>query len=121
MQTQALPPVLPHKRYQAFKLAVELACQINEAKVGGGQGALRDQVRRAANSVALNIAEGAGRAGNDRLAFFRIARASACETSAAIELLEAFGALSPQVASETQHLCDRLYALLTKMAELDRP
>ena len=47
---------------------------------------LRSQVRRAMVSVALNIAEGGGRAGRDRQHHVPIAYASAREVSAGLEI-----------------------------------
>ena len=51
--------------------------------------ALTDQLKRAASSVALNIAEGNRRAGQDRLQFFRIAAGSAAEVRAAMDVARA--------------------------------
>ena len=49
------------------------------AKVPGKFKSLENQVIRSASSVAVNVAEGAGRTGRDRIHYFRIAYASAKE------------------------------------------
>ncbi len=49
------------------------------------------QLRRAANSVVLNLAEGSGSAGRVRLARYRTALGSARETMACLQTAEAFG------------------------------
>ena len=52
---------------------------------------LKDQIRRAASSILLNLAEGSGRWGKrDKTSFYRTSRASACECVAALDLFEAY-------------------------------
>ena len=49
---------------------------------------LKDQLRRAASSIVLNIAEGSGKwTKKDKINFYRIARASAHECSGALDLI----------------------------------
>lgn len=60
---------------------------------------LRDQLRRAAVSTVLNIAEGAGEfSPKEKARFYRIARRSASECLAIIDLLKEF--VAPHAASE---------------------
>ena len=54
---------------------------------------LEDQVRRAATSVALNIAEGSGSRGKNRGARYATALGSARETVACLEVARALGYL----------------------------
>ncbi|HEU0031686.1 MAG TPA: four helix bundle protein [Kofleriaceae bacterium] len=71
---------------------------------------LADQVRRAANSVILNVGEGARRAGRDPRRFFTIAHGSANEIQSGLDLAEAWG-----VALHAEHarqLLDRELGLL---------
>ncbi len=74
---------------------------------------LADQMRRAANSTALNIAEADGRAGKDRVNRFRIARGSALEVGAAVRLSVAWGYVPEAPAAED--LLDRLAAMLWRL------
>jgi four helix bundle protein len=70
------------------------------------------QVRRAASSVALNLAEGFGAAaGNSRLRF-ESARGSLYETQAGIRVAIAWGYLSPEGTTEALAAVDRLGARL---------
>jgi len=54
---------------------------------------LVDQLTRAIESVALNLAEGAGRAGRDKAFHYNVAYGSAGEAGTAIRLLAAYGVL----------------------------
>jgi four helix bundle protein len=74
---------------------------------------LRQQTMRAVKSVALNVAEGAALAGRARARFFRTARASLVEVTAAYELAELLGEAVP--TSEVAELADHIYAMLTKL------
>jgi len=75
--------------------------------------ALTDQLKRAASSVALNIAEGNRRAGQDRLQFFRIAAGSAAEVRAAMDVARAWGHIEASPAVETD--LDRVLAILWRL------
>ena len=74
---------------------------------------LADQLRRAASSVVLNIAEGNRRAGRDRLQFFRIAAGSAAEVRAALDVARAWGMVG--AAPEAEAELDRVLAMLWRL------
>ena len=76
--------------------------------------ALSDQVRRAAVSVASNIAEGAGRAGNkDYAHFIAIARGSLFETMTQLEGAEMLGYIT--LSDELKNLAAEIGRMLTSM------
>ena len=75
--------------------------------------ALADQLRRAGSSVALNIAEGNRRTGQDRLQFFRIAAGSAAEVRAALEVAQAWGSIDTAQVAEAE--IDRVLAMLWRL------
>jgi len=75
--------------------------------------ALADQLRRAASSVVLNIAEGNRRTGKDRLHFFRIAAGSAAEVRAVLDVARAWGMVGAAPAAEAD--LDRVLAMLWKL------
>lgn len=75
--------------------------------------ALADQLRRAASSVVLNIAEGNRRAGKDRAHFFRIAAGSAAEVRAALDVARAWGMIGVTSAAEAE--LDRVLAMLWRL------
>ncbi len=74
---------------------------------------LHRQIRRAASSVALNLSEGAERAGKDRLHLYRVARGSAREVETALQLSVAWGDLKCEDVSAPLQTLDRLLALLS--------
>ena len=80
---------------------------------GGG---LREQLRRAAASVVLNIAEGDARGGNDRAALFRIAYASAKEVSAAVRLAGDAELAAREHVDALLRALDRVQALTWRLA-----
>jgi len=78
-------------------------------------GDLHRQLKRAACSMTLNIAEGSKRSGRDRRHAWRIACGSAEEVRVALRTAVAWGDLEPgQVASALERL-DRVVAMLWTM------
>ncbi len=73
---------------------------------------LASHLRRAATSIALNIAEGNGRSGKDRLQFFRIARGSALEVQASLHLAVAWGHVELIAVERPHTLIDNILAML---------
>lgn len=70
-----------------FTTAVEVIAVVDElvAELPEGRAYVRDQLRRAANSVALNIAEGAGEfMPAEKARFYRMAKRSATEAAGQI-------------------------------------
>jgi four helix bundle protein len=78
-------------------------------------GTLADQLRRAALSVPLNIAEGSGKGGRDAARFYTIARGSALECAAVMDVLEALAVVEERELRELRELLERVVAMLTKL------
>lgn len=80
-----LARMFTHEKFEAYQLSIDLThvvLRILDA-FPAGHASLRDQLRRAAFSIPLNIAEGTGKSGrSDRLRFYAIARGSAKECAA---------------------------------------
>jgi four helix bundle protein len=77
---------------------------------------LADQIRRAASSAALNLAEGAKRIGKDQTHHYRIAAGSAAEVRAALLVSAAWGHLDTERHAGLDALLDRQAAILHRIA-----
>jgi four helix bundle protein len=77
---------------------------------------LADQLRRAASSIPLNIAEGVGEfAAADKPRFYRFARRSATESAAIIDALTALELADEPMRAGARGLLVRIVAMLTAM------
>ena len=103
--------------FQVLEVAQSMVRQLGPVvrSVSLCDGDLADQLRRAATSVPLNIAEGNGRAGRDRAHHFRIASGSAREVRAALEVAEAWGYVVPVATAGALGDLDRVLAMLWKL------
>jgi four helix bundle protein len=84
-------------RFEALEVAMELVTVLREplAHIGRHDRDLEAQLRRAAASIALNIAEGAQRACKDRLQQYPIAAGSAAEAQTALRIATAWATSMP--------------------------
>ena len=86
--------MLDHEKLDVYQRAIEfVACALRIAeRLPRGQAPLADQLRRAAVSIPLNIAEGGGRnrESADRARFRAIARGSAMESGALLDVIRLF-------------------------------
>jgi four helix bundle protein len=77
---------------------------------------LADQLRRAAQSVALNIAEANRRTGKDRRNRFRIALGSAAEVASCVDVAVALGYTGEAEHADAYALVDRVRAMTYRLA-----
>lgn len=77
-------------------------------------GEMASQLRRAALSINLNIAEGTGRFGKDERKFFITARGSAFECAAILDAIQQVGISHPEIPTGYE-LLHRVVSMLTKM------
>ena len=104
-----------HRRLDVYRVALRYRMRV-AAPLRGVTRELRIQLERASDSVVLHIAEGAGRTRpREKRGFYTIARGSAFECSAAIDLLLVRGALSQPRYDELQGLLLRVVQMLSKM------
>lgn len=112
---QTPTPVLDAEKLICYALALELQL-LASGLVPAQHRVLQDQLERASLSVVLNIAEGAGRRSRrDKRRFYSIARGSATECAAIVDVLRLRG-LAPEGACRTaRSLALRVVQLLTKL------
>ncbi|WP_438021228.1 four helix bundle protein [Sorangium sp. So ce315] len=110
--------LLDHENLDVYHCSIEfltLALRLG-ARLPRGEAELRDQLKRAAMSVPLNIAEGAGKPTTaDRVRFYAIARGSAMECGALVDVCRVAGFLPSGDAEEAKVLLGRIVAMLTRM------
>jgi four helix bundle protein len=95
-----------YKKVMAFVREVERIFGLarRDGKAAGEFRFIRDQIRRAASSILLNVAEGSMRWGKkDKINFYRMGLASACECIAAIDLMVIYGLVGEQNAERIKH------------------
>jgi four helix bundle protein len=82
-----------------------------------GSGDLADQLKRAATSIPLNISEGSGRTRRgDRARFHAIARGSAMECAAILDVLRITNRVGDQAHDRGKRMLGRIVAMLSKMS-----
>jgi four helix bundle protein len=111
-------PPLDFERLDVYRCAIDfldLSVRIT-ARVPRGHADLRDQLRRASSSIPLNIAEACGKTSEaDRARFHGIARGSALECAAVLDVLLRFGAVASDDVEQGKTLLSRVVAMLSKM------
>ena len=105
---------LPHHRLRAYGVALELLAAVKSAGVRDRK--LRDEALRAAKSVCLNCAEGAGRVTRaDKARAFAVARGELVEAVAAVEIAVASGDARLEALPGVLELGNRLNGMLTRL------
>ncbi len=108
--------VLPHERLEVYGVAVQLHGALMPLVPRRGSRDLKDQLERAGTSVVLNIAEGAGRFQRaDERRFFEIARASATEVAAIIDLVRLRQLASGDDCRFARNLAVRVVQMLSRL------
>ena len=104
-----------HERLTVYKRATQFATWSTRLlDEGTGSAGLRNQLERASVSIALNIAEGNGKTmKRDRTRFLEIARGSALECAACLDLLVASASLDEGRAMEGKDILREVVAMLT--------
>jgi four helix bundle protein len=109
-------PVLAAERLDVYRVALQFAAFAAPC-LSRVPAHLRDQLDRASASIVLNVAEGAGRrSGPDRARFFTIARGSATECAAVLDLLDARILVTEQAYQEGRTLLVRIVQMLSRLS-----
>jgi four helix bundle protein len=106
---------LDHERLDVYRVALEfVSWRGSVLRRVPKHSDIADQLTRAATSVVLNIAEGAGEfSGPERVRFYRMARRSAMECGAVLDLLERMELERAEKVAEGRVLLERVVAMLT--------
>ena len=107
-----------HEKLDVYRKSVEflagaeaIACALPK-----GRAYLAEQLRRAALSITLNVAEGAGEfAAADKARFYRMARRSATESGAILDSCRILSLVDPNDISAARAVLLRIVAMLTAM------
>jgi four helix bundle protein len=110
---------LDHTKLDVYHRSLDLLDLLDRLLDGlpAGRAHLKDQLDRAGTSIVLNIAEGAGEFSlPDKQRFYRMAKRSATETSAIIDIIGRRGQAAADQLQPIQDLIIRVVSMLTKLA-----
>jgi four helix bundle protein len=112
-------PILDHEKLDVYHIAIEFVI-LSDAiieHIPRGRGYLSDQLQRAALSISLNIAEGAGEyAIDEKVRFYRMAKRSATECAGILDVCQKLQLLDEQKYIKGRDLIVRIVSILVKMA-----
>ncbi|TWT86049.1 four helix bundle protein [Neorhodopirellula pilleata] len=115
---------LSHESLTVYQRSIEFVawasglCEANQRITGEIQG----QFKRAFISIPLNIAEGSGKqSGKDQCRFYDMARGSALECGACLDVMIAMQLLSPETIRPGKALLIEIVAMLTALAKSVAP
>ena len=109
-------PLLDFERLDVYRVALEFQALASSIRLPQGRRELRDQLERAALSIVLNTAEGAGRVGAaDKARFFAMARGSAMECAAVLDVLRATGIAPHPICARGRSLLVRIVQMHTRL------
>lgn len=113
-------PVLDHEKLDVYHIAIEFVI-LSDAiieHIPRGRGYLSDQLQRAALSIPLNIAEGAGEYSIDeKVRFYRMAKRSATECAGILDVCVKLQLLDVEKYIKGRELIVRVVSILVKMAQ----
>ncbi len=113
-------PELDPERLDCYRVALELTA-LAQRLVPRGHRELCDQLTRASLSVPLNVAEGCGRrACGEKAHFYAIARGSAMECAAIVDVVRSLGLAPAAACKDTRWLIVRTVQMLTKLEAATR-
>lgn len=108
-----------HERLDVYRLALDFLVFANEVlgSVPRGRAYFADQLGRAALSIVLNVAEGAGKtSAGDKRRFYVTARGSAAESAALLDAFHRLGLLEAAKQQAGKEMLLRIVSMLVKLA-----
>lgn len=108
--------LLDAEKLDVYRIALEFQAIGGQLVPKRGCAELRDQLDRASISIVLNIAEGCGRRSPaDKGRFYSMARGSATECAAILDLLGARGLVDERLRNRARALLVRVVQMLTQL------
>jgi four helix bundle protein len=108
---------MEHERLDVYRAALAFDGLASKVVPRRGHRVLRDQLDRASVGVVLCIAEGAGRrSAPDKRRFYEMARGSATECAAVLDLLRSRGLLADDAHQQARNLLMRIVQMLTRLS-----
>ena len=115
--------LLDHEKLTVYQVAIEFVILADEVieQLPRGRAYLSDQLQRAALSIPLNIAEGAGEyAVDEKARFYRMAKRSATECAGVLDVCERLRLVEESRYMKGKELLIGIVSMLIKMAQKQR-
>ena len=115
--------LLDHEKVNVYQIAIEFVLLADEVieHLPRGRAYLSDQLQRAALSIPLNIAEGAGEyAVDEKIRFYRMAKRSATECAGILDVCHRLELIEENRYVKGRELLIRVVSMLIKMAQKNR-
>ena len=110
-----------HEKLDVYQLAIDFVARANDVveNLPRGRGYLADQLQRAALSIVLNIAEGAGKfSRKDKAGFYLRARGSTTESAAVLDVCDRLKLVNTGTCQEHKAVLERISQMLTKLVKV---
>ena len=114
---------LDHEKLTVYQIAIEFVILADEVieHLPRGKAYLSDQLQRAALSIALNIAEGAGEYAIDEKArFYRMSKRSATECGGILDVCQRLRLVEESRYTKGRELLISIVSILIKMVQKQR-
>jgi four helix bundle protein len=112
--------ILDHEKLDVYHIAIEfvILSDVIIEHLPRGRAYLSDQLHRAALSVPLNVAEGAGEyAVDEKVRFYRMAKRSATECASILDVCRKLQLVDEAKYVKGRELLIRIVSILIKMAQ----
>ncbi len=109
-----------HEKLDVYQLSIEFVELTNFIikRLPKGKAYVADQLQRAASSISLNIAEGAGEfSKNEKSRFARMAKGSTTECAATLDICTRLQLIDQTNQVKARELLLRIVAMLTKLVK----
>ena len=109
-----------HDKLDVYRASIEFVALADDIveHLPRGRAYLAEQLQRAATSISLNVAEGAGEfATKEKSRFYRIAKRSATECAAILDVAKRLGLVEATCYDEARRLLLRVVSMLVRMAQ----